>query len=74
MSLELYVAAFLEEERGKEFCDVCVSEEVQSKVGILAKLSEVTNAAWTLTELTEFGRSIGKCSLCKQVKVVTRVR
>ena len=74
MNLVSCVAEFLENERGKGFCDICVTEWVQVNARIDAKLSDINRAAWTLAESLDFGRLLGKCSLCKQVKVTTRVR
>ncbi|MDT7042213.1 hypothetical protein [Candidatus Nitronereus thalassa] len=73
MNMETRLASFLEQMQGRECCDQCVMEKVTRQEADSLELMDIRESAWVLAESSDFHRSLGKCSFCKEVKIVTRV-
>ncbi len=72
MNLEPFLASFLEHANGREFCDACLAKQMAKTESTDVKRQHISSAAWTLAESSEFHRSLGKCTGCKEVHLVTR--
>jgi hypothetical protein len=72
MNLEPFLALFLEHASGREFCDTCLAKQMEETEKTEVKRQHISSAAWTLAESIEFHRSLGKCTGCKEIKLVTR--
>lgn len=73
MNIEGWLASFFEQLQGQEICAQCVIEQITNQTEDHFHILDIRDLAWMLPKSSRFHRSMGKCSFCKQVTIVTRV-
>ena len=74
MNLEAVIGKVLYERVGQGWCDTCLADQVKDARNVEMKVQQIAEAACTLAESNEFRRTVGKCSVCKQARTITRAQ
>lgn len=70
VSVEKRIYDFLQQNKGKPFCDDCISSRVPRQEGGTINRTQVRNATSAFEVTNEFKRTEGPCTACRNNKKV----